>query len=341
VDAIKAWVADTNAHGGVACHPVKYYVADDGGDPARNAALTEQMVSERKVVAMLYSSDPLSAQGGKPVLERAHVATIGNEGASDWFNSSPDFFPVAASGLKIIDAQYALAGQEFTAAQRDHFGVLACLEVSLCSLFGGDTGAKIAKSDGLTMIYNGSATMVAPDYTSNCQAAKNAGVQSMMLAGDNGLVSRAIRSCNKINFHPLYTTSPIAITAAAVELPELEGLIVGSVVKPWTANDPNALRYLATLAKYVPGALPAGAGAVGWACAMAFELAAKNLPANPTPKDVYAGLWTFKNQDFGAYTAPLTFAKDKAASYPLCWWGMEIENKSWVTLNNGTRACKK
>jgi ABC-type branched-subunit amino acid transport system substrate-binding protein len=341
VDAIKAWVADTNARGGLACHPIKYYVADDGGDPARNAALTEQMVSQRKVIAMLYSSDPLSAEGGKSVLERAHVPTIGNEGAAEWFNTSPDFFPVSPAGTKMIVASYAFAGQLLTSDQKAHFGALVCIEVSLCSEYGGDTGAQIAKDNGVTMIYKGSATMVAPDYTSNCQAAKDAGVQALMLAGDNGLISRAIRSCNRINFHPVYTTSPIAITAAAAELPELDGVIVNSVVKPWTANDPQSRRYLAALAKYVPGALPIGSGGVGWACAVVLEAAAKNLPANPTPADVYTGLWTIKNQDFAGYTAPLTYAKNKPASYPVCWWGMEIKNKQWITLNNGTRACKK
>jgi branched-chain amino acid transport system substrate-binding protein len=341
VDAIKAWVADTNVRGGLACHPVKYYVADDGGDPARNASLTEQMVAERHVIAMLFSSDPLSAQGGKPVLERAHVPTIGNEGAAEWFNTSPDFFPVSPAGLKMIVASFAFASAQLTPDQRAHFGALACIEVSLCSQYAGDSGAKIAADNGMTMVYNGQATMVAPDYTSNCQSAKNAGVQALMLAGDNGLISRAIRSCNKINFHPVYTTSPIAITAAAVDLPELEGVIVNSVVKPWTLDDPQAKRYVTALAKYVPGSAPIGSGAVGWASAIVLEHAAKNLPANPTAQDVYAGLWTIRGNDFGGFTAPLTYAKDKPAVYPVCWWGLVIRSKSWVTLDNGARACKK
>ena len=341
VDAIKAWVADTNARGGLACHPIKYYVADDGGDPARNAALTEQMVSERHVIAMLFSSDPLSAQGGKSVLERAHVPTIGNEGAAEWFNTSSDFFPVSPAGTKMIVASFAFAGQQLTPEQRAHFGALACIEVSLCSQYAGDSGAKIAADNGMTMVYNGQATMVAPDYTSNCQSAKNAGVQALMLAGDNGLISRAIRSCNKINFHPVYTTSPIAITAAAAELPELDGVIVNSVVKPWTLDDPQSKRYVAALAKYVPGSAPIGSGAVGWASALVLERAGQNLPATPTAQDVYNGLWKIKNDDFGGFTAPLTYTKDKPATYPVCWWGMSIKAKQWITLDNGARACKK
>src|SRR6201999_2070678 len=32
--ALAAWAMDVNAHGGLACHPVVVYSADDGGDPA-------------------------------------------------------------------------------------------------------------------------------------------------------------------------------------------------------------------------------------------------------------------------------------------------------------------
>jgi branched-chain amino acid transport system substrate-binding protein len=241
----------------------------------------------------------------------------------------------------MIVASFAFAAAQLTPDQRAHFGALACLEVSLCSQYAGESGAKIASDNGMTMVYNGQATMVAPDYTSNCQSAKNAGVQALMLAGDNGLISRAIRSCNKIGFHPVFTTSPIAITAAAAELPELEGVIVNSVVKPWTLDDPQSKRYVTALAKYVPGSAPIGSGAVGWASALVLEYAAKNLPANPTPQDIYAGLWTIRDNDFGGYTAPLSYAKGKPAVYPVCWWGMAIRAKQWVTLNNGARACKK
>ena len=40
VKSVQAWVAATNAKGGLNCHPVKLVVYDTGGDPARNQAFS-------------------------------------------------------------------------------------------------------------------------------------------------------------------------------------------------------------------------------------------------------------------------------------------------------------
>jgi branched-chain amino acid transport system substrate-binding protein len=341
VDAIKAWVGDTNAKGGLYCHPVKYYVADDGGDPSKNAALTQQMVEDRHVVAMLFSDNPLSAMGGKPILERAHVATIGSEGADEYFNTSPDFFPLAATGNKLIEAEYGMLKEELTPEQAQHIGVLACIEAPVCATFGGANGDRAAAKYGMKIVYSAQSTLVQPDYTSNCQSAKAAGVQAFFFAGDAGFDSRIIRSCSKIGFKPQYATGPVGLATTAVSLPELDGILLGGTAMPWMADHPIAKRYLATLEKYLPGALPGGSGSIGWAAAMMFEKIAAGFPDNPKPQDVYDGLYKIKNFDFDGYIAPVTFAKDKPASMPVCWWSMAISNKQWVSTNGSKRACAK
>lgn len=340
-EAIKAWVTDTNTRGGLACHPIKYYVADDGGDPSKNAALTQQMVEDRHVIAMLFSNNPLSAQGGKPILERAHVPTIGSEGGDDYFNTDPNFFPVAATGTKLIEANYGMLAEELTPDQKQHLGVLTCIEAAICANFGGPNGNKVAKQFGLNVVYSSGSTMVQPDYTSNCQSAKNAGAQVMFIVADGGMTSRTVRSCNKIGFKPQFATSPVAMAASVVDLPELEGILLGATTIPWIANDPDVKRYLTALQTYIPGALPQGSGSVGWAAAMMLEKVGANLPDNPTSQDIYDGLWKVKNFDFGGYTAPLTYAKDQPASYPTCWWTMSIHNKQWTTPNGARRGCAK
>lgn len=341
VDAIKAWVADTNAKGGLNCHPIRYYVADDGGDPSKNAALTQQMVEDRKVIAMLFSNNPLSAQGGKPILERARIPTIGSEGADDYFNTSPDFFPLAATGTKLIEANYGMLNEQLTAEQKQHLGVLTCLEAAVCANFGGVNGTRVAEKFGMKVVYSGNSTMVQPDYTSNCQSAKNAGVQAFFTVGDGGFTSRIIRSCAKIGFKPQFASSPVAMAASVVDLPELEGILLGATAEPWVSDHPLVKRYLTTLQKYLPGSLPQGSGSVGWAAAMMFEKVAANLPDNPTSQDVYNGLYRIKNFDFDGYTAPLTYTKGKGASYPTCWWTMTIRGKQWTSPNGSERACVK
>jgi ABC-type branched-subunit amino acid transport system substrate-binding protein len=340
VDAIKAWVADINAKGGLYCHPIRYYVADDDSDPSKNAALTQQMVQDRHVVAMLYSNNPLSAMGGKPILERAHVPTIGSEGGDEYFNTSPDFFPLAATGTKLFEAEYGMLHEVLTPEQQQHLGVLVCLEASVCSSFGGANGAKAAEGYGMRVVYTGSSTMVQPDYTSNCQSAKNAGVQALFTVGEGGFTSRIIRSCAKIGFKPQFATAPIGLAPGIVNLPELDGIMLGGMAVPWLSDHPLAKRYLSTLQRYLPGVLPGGAGSIGWAAAMMFEKVGAGFPDNPTAQDVYNGLYKIKNFDFDGYTAPLTYAKNKPAVYPACWWSMTIRNKQWLSVNGNTRACK-
>jgi branched-chain amino acid transport system substrate-binding protein len=59
--AVQAWAAWVNASGGIHCHPVKYYLADDGGDPSRQQALVQQMVEQDHVVAFLQMDAPLTS----------------------------------------------------------------------------------------------------------------------------------------------------------------------------------------------------------------------------------------------------------------------------------------
>jgi branched-chain amino acid transport system substrate-binding protein len=234
-----------------------------------------------------------------------------------------------------------MLADQLTPDQKAHLGVLTCIEITFCSNFGGDLGNRIAKEFGLTVVYSSSATLVQPDYTSNCQRAKEAGVTAFFVVADGGMTSRTIRSCKKVGFDPQFASSPAAMSPSVSELPELENVLLGATVKPWTADDPNAQRYLATLAKYVPGGVPGGSGSIGWASALVLERAGQHLGDSPTPQDIYEGLWTFKNVDFNGFTAPLTYAKDKPASYPTCWWTMVIHDRKWMTPDNGKRSCRR
>src|SRR5207249_97425 len=51
VQGVQTWVSAINAAGGLNCHPVKFLVADDGGDPSRNQALVQQFVERDRVLA--------------------------------------------------------------------------------------------------------------------------------------------------------------------------------------------------------------------------------------------------------------------------------------------------
>jgi branched-chain amino acid transport system substrate-binding protein len=56
-NAVAAWAAYLNGHGGINGHPVKIFYQDDADDPAKSIVAVHQMVSGNHVVAILDASN--------------------------------------------------------------------------------------------------------------------------------------------------------------------------------------------------------------------------------------------------------------------------------------------
>jgi branched-chain amino acid transport system substrate-binding protein len=340
VQAVKSAVSAINATGGLDCHPLKYHVADDGSDPARNAAATQKMVEEDHVIAFLWSGNPIASGGSIGYLEKHRVPMIGGTGGETF--TSPIFYPVAASGRNLIVANYGMFSTTLTPEQKQHVAVLTCVEATICSSFGTSDALAIARDAGLGVVYSGVASLAQPDYTANCQSAKNAGAQAFFIVGDGGMLTRTVRSCALVTFNPQFGSSPVAIAPSLVQDSRLQGLILGGTTLPWMVpSNAQAAAYVATLTKYTPGASPSGAGSVGWASWLVFQYALrKGVPDNPTSADVVSGLNQIKNNTFGGFTAPLTFAPNQDQPSPACWWTIAIKDKQFVSPDGGKRHCK-
>jgi branched-chain amino acid transport system substrate-binding protein len=340
VKAVQAAVADINARGGLDCHPIKYHVADDSSDPARNAAATQQMVEQDHVIAFLWSGNPISSGGSTAYLKAHKVPTIGGTGGETY--GSPYFYPLAATGRNLIVANYGMLSTSLTPDQKAHVAIQTCVEASICSSFGTDDAISIATSLGLQVVYKAVASLVQPDYTASCQSAKRAGAQAFFVVGDGGMLTRTIRSCTRVGFSPQYGSSPVALAPNIPEDPTVDGLILGATTFPWMiASNPVAKAYVAALTKYSPGVLPSGSGAVGWAAWLAFEYALRaGVPDNPASADVVSGLNQIKNQTFGGFTAPLTFGPDRDQPSPSCWWTITVHERQFISTDGGKRNCK-
>ena len=95
--AVQAWTSRINATGGLRCHPVKYVVADDGGDAARNRALSQRLVEQEKVLAFVYNGGPVTAAASASYLNEKHIPAIGQEGGHMFTYESPMHFPIGAA----------------------------------------------------------------------------------------------------------------------------------------------------------------------------------------------------------------------------------------------------
>jgi branched-chain amino acid transport system substrate-binding protein len=265
---------------------------------------------------------------------------IGSEGAEPAFYSSPMYFPQASSGDLIWGVFFGAGDYLARAGGKSKVGVIHCVEVAACSRAQA-LGPAYAKKFGFSLVYNGSASLAQPDYTANCQAAANAGVQIFLVGMDQNSLERVERSCAGVNFHPGFAVPGSVASLQMTSDAGLEGLGAGLNVLPWFAtSNPGIVEFQNVLRQFAPGLRPDAASVTGWVSAKLIERATKNLSDPPTSQSILDGLWSIKDDDLGGLTSPLTFTRDQNAAPVLCYWIAQIKGGQWISPNGGRRTCR-
>lgn len=332
---LAAWVAHTNANGGLNGHPVRVIVGDDQGDPATALTLTKRMVQSDKILAMVANINVFGfAQIEKYTREKG-VPLIGGDAVDPGWSTSPNSFPVTTSLLN----QTIFGLKTMLAQGGTRIGIMYCLEVSaLCSYLNEEVrrspevGSKVADSYQVSL--------VAPSYTSQCLRLKQAEVDVLWLALDGPAAARAARDCATQGFAPKIMLLSVDATKETPALPALDGALIPAGVFPTQAKGVPAIeRYRQVLATYGPTIGDGGLGALAWAAAELLFAATKDLPDKPTSGDIYRGLWQIKNETLGGLTPPLTFVRNKPPQVKPCvfFWGME--NGKWTAPTGATPQC--
>jgi branched-chain amino acid transport system substrate-binding protein len=327
--------------GGLRCHPIKFITADDGGDPSRNEAATQQLVEQNHVVAFVYNDGPLASEGSVAYLTQHHLPAIGTGGLEPAYKEHPNFFPQTAVGDDAVPAGMIGIIRQLSAIERQHVGLISCIEAQECSQAKTQT-PKYEHRIGFKIVYNGSASLTAPSYTSQCLSAKKAGVQALSLVLDPSSIHRAAANCRAAGYTGKFATVSTVVTADDASDPNLNHLVFTSPVKPWvtTSNAQIALMEQ-VLARYAPGVSPVGSAAMGWTSAQLFAASSVYWPnkSSITSADILAAMGHIKNYDVGGLTAPLTFQTGHNPVTPLCDFEMAVENGKFVSPNNGGRMC--
>lgn len=339
---MQAWVAHTNAQGGLNCHPVEYMVVDDGGDPSRHQSLVRQLVEERGVVAFANMGAPVSGQSSVNYLEENQIPVIGSDTGSPWALTSPMYFPQSIHAHQSFESVIAAAADAALPQGKTKLGALYCVEAPLCSSVGPKLDS-YAKKYGLQLVYAQEVTIVAPDYTSQCQAAQRDGAEILFVAVDPNAVKRIARSCRSVNFNPLYVTVSMLAPPTIADDPNLDGL-VGSmgVITPMISGNAALDEYQQAMARYAPGidAKHDPGGIIGWTSGKLLEAAATHLSDTPTSADLLKGLWAIKNNDLGGLTTPLTFNQDQPTTPKFCYWTFQFSGGEPVLGPTGSeRVC--
>ncbi|HVW32083.1 MAG TPA: ABC transporter substrate-binding protein, partial [Acidimicrobiia bacterium] len=331
-DGAQLWTKFINSKGGLNGHPVKLLIFDDAGDPARHRAQAQDAIERQHAIAFLANSEPLTGEASVDYINSKGIPVIGTSGGTRWSYTSPMYFPQASDGDEFL--YMGLAAVADQVKDKHKLGYVTCAEASAChdanKLFG-----QHAQQFGFQVVYSGQASIAQPDYTAECLAARNAGVEIMMVVLDGNSVGRFAQSCARQGFKPQYATIVTIVLDRFKDDPNLAGLVALSHVFPYfQTGTPMTDEYAAALKAY-GGGLSNGVGlATGWTAGKLLERAAARIADPPTPQGILAGLWSIKNDNLGGLTYPLSFNQGKPAQPRGCWFNTAVKDGKWVS-NDG------
>jgi branched-chain amino acid transport system substrate-binding protein len=339
VNAVRAWVSDVNARGGIACHPVNYLVADDGGNPSTAQSEVKKFVEQDHVVAFVYMTGALTGQSTQAYIAKHQIPVIGSEGGENEFYTSAYYFPQASSGDQFIALGIYAAADNARAHQMSAIGTLSCVEAAVCTTLYKNAPA-LAAQRGTNVVYQGQTSLGTPDYTANCLSAKSAGVQMFIIALDANSLLRVAKNCSTVGFHPTFATLGSNAEDSLTSNPALDRMVAGiQTIPPFATGNAAVAHYRSVLGQHLAGARYSFNSILGWTAAQLFGLAVSRVKDPTTSAAILTGLYSVKHDDLGGLTAPLTFTRGRNAPATTCWWAAVIADGEYTSPNGATRTC--
>jgi branched-chain amino acid transport system substrate-binding protein len=253
--------------------------------------------------------------------------------------SSPYYFPSIPSGSLADEAGFAMAGKVGPPRGKTKLGTITCVEASVCTALHNEAPG-FSQKYHVELVYRGQASLTAPDYTSECASAQQAGAQMVLLGMDGNSMQRILRSCSALAYHPLFLSGGPLATPDFVSNPATDGMLFAEYVTPYVAtSDPNVQGYLNLLKQYAPNLQPSFTGSGGYASALLFQKALEHLSEPPTSQSILDALYSIKNYDFGGFTYPMTFTRGKTAAPVMCYWVATIQGGHYATWEGSPRVC--
>lgn len=337
----KVWAQWVNQHGGIGGHPVVMYTADDGGDPNKAVALSQQMVQQDHVVAFVGDMVPLTIGAIANYLDQVHVPLVGGDvSAPDW-NQHPMVFPEGTGALALYDKSAQFDAHFIQQAGGNNWGALYCAEDAACATSYQHARAAAGRA-GLNPVYSDEVSLSQPSFTAQCLQAASKHVNILVVTLDANSVERVARDCSAQGFNPIYAAGSVIVTSALAQDPQLERMISIEPTFPWTyGGSAAAAEYQQAVKTIDPGLAVSSATSAEWTSGQLVVAALRGLtPAQTvTSATVVAGLYKLRNETLGGLAPPLSFASGQPAPAATCYFGVQIQHGKWVGLNNGQAYC--
>jgi branched-chain amino acid transport system substrate-binding protein len=339
---LAAWAQDLNSRGGLACHPIRLYSQDDGGDPGRAAALANALVADHHIAAFVASLT-LGMAGFRPAVDALAVPSVGGGGTTAEY-TSPWFFP---DGASVDDQGIGLIRQGVELGHK-RIGFLYCVESTVCTDYDKRMRAGMAAQGGGQLVYDAPISISQPDYTAQCINARDAKVDLLLLGMDGASIGRVARSCDAVRYRPLLATSAAVLSPGQGDDPLLRrfGVATTSAEAPWMlTGTPGLAEMHRVLAGYAPNVIVAGATTLSFASARLLEAAIRHVDAQArrgliTAVLVLEGLGTIRRETLDGLTGPLTFRPgQKAAVSSGCIFYERLTPDGWTAPRGARPVC--
>ncbi|MGQ0846266.1 MAG: ABC transporter substrate-binding protein [Sporichthyaceae bacterium] len=338
---LAVWAKAVNASGGVACRRVEIYSVDDGADPGRTAAAVSDLVRSKGVVALVGTFAELTQPSLQSAAERLKVPVVGGALVTYEWNRSPYLFPQGAS---LTSQAFALARQAVQDG-KGRAGILYCVESPTCTSVGRELGGEVGKRAGLDVVYSAPVSIIATDYTAQCQNAKTAGAQWLALAWDGSSFARLVRSCAALGYRPTIITGSFVLGPVGAADPGIRrnGVLTVNVTAPWMLSDTPGQRAYQAAMKAHASAVPLDSGSLlAWTSGRLVEAAAARLSDRAGPlasADLVAALGRMEGETLGGLTPPLRFVSGKPAPDAKCVFYTRLSEDGWSAPRGSRAVC--
>jgi branched-chain amino acid transport system substrate-binding protein len=301
----KAWVAWTNAHGGINGHPVKLIEMDDAGDTARGVAAAQTMVGDH-VLAVVGNSSVGPEVAYAPKLAQANIPMVGGDDYDTIWEQNPDLFPTMATvSVKGYADDYAakFAGAKSVVASY-------CREVAACLQ---DVQAQKVAAPALGIKYTigPTASFVAPNYTAQCVVMGGSKADAYYFSSAVQGIEHMASDCQRQGLTGLWILPQPDDTQ--LKAPGIAKQAIGQDLQlSYFADLPATQPFRQAMAQYAPGVKLQIDSLRIWAAFDVTKKALEGVPNEPlTPQTVKDGLYTLNGFTDNGIVPPLTYVKNK------------------------------
>jgi len=329
-DVLKAWVADSNAHGGIAGHRVTLRVEDTQGNPSKAAAAAQKIAGDKSVVGTVVV-DGSAETASVPALSKAGVPVIGGVGYSPLWGTSRGNKILKQKALPnvflINTSTPASLGSFISAAQKLALKKIVGVSFSQvpASKLGIDLTCSLAKivqtpCSGITIDAS------APNFTAQCLQIVKGKADFVILTMPDALSARFIGDCRTQGYDGFFGATGGAVTPGLYTKVGDAKLAGGLWAFPWFADAAPVKRFRDVMAasNVADEKWQGGSGPVVWTTMELFKKALEDnrgkLDDTVTRGNVIAAYHTIQDERLGGLLpGPVTY-KPGAVAPPACYW---------------------